>query len=350
MDSGAAGVPAGSEEQQVEPESVVQAVEQVPVLEDDAKPNMTPVKVTEAPYAQVSESGRRAQIASRPKGKLIVIAIIACIVAAGSVAAYLHFNGSNEAASPKIMPVKKDLPVIKEFKTPRGAVLGERVTAIFGKSWTDGETTFEISRKGVVTFTSSTSDVREEYTLEPSADYTPTQVSPKILIVFPGDDFITARVHYDTATDRSPHSISFNPRANVLIVLRDKELFDAEQAQALEKKKAEQEEVEAQKRAVQQLPLDDQHQNQPKPVERNSPLAQLKPPPSVETQQRIEPEQKTVSAKQPSMQAVATKPTAVRSRSVEKRAANSDAAKVEGKKDNWQDKANSDLDAWAKKL
>ncbi|HIE4127278.1 TPA: hypothetical protein ACXOGX_000046 [Stenotrophomonas maltophilia] len=338
-----------SDQQPVVPEHVVQEVEQGPVVGDEVKPKVTPTPVAATPHAQDIEPADRAQVASRPKRKLIVIAVVACIVAAGSFAAYFHFNGSSEAPSAAVAPVKKDLPVIKEFKTPRGAVLGERVTAIFGKSWSDGETTFEISRKGVVTLTSRTVDVREEYTLEPSADYTPTQINPKILIVTP-DGYIKTTVHYKSATEKSPHSISITPRENVLVVLRDKELFDAEQAQALEKEKAAQAEAEAQKRAKEQLPLDADHQGELKPVASNSPLAQLKPAPEPATQPKTEPEQKTVSVKQPSKESVAPKATAIAPKPVEKRKAKNDDAKVKDKKDDWQDKANSDLDAWAKKL
>lgn len=347
--SDATSVAAVSEQQPVEPEHVVQEVEQGPVHVDEAKPKVSPTHVAATSHAQDIETADRAQVSSRPKRKLIVIAVVACIVAAGSLAAYFHFDGSNEAPSATVAPVKKDLPVIQEFVTPRGAVLDSRVTAIFGKSWIDGEKSIVISNSGDVVFTNLVGNVREEFTIEPSSQYKPGQTNPRILIVA-GNGFVNATVNYGSPTNSIPQSIDFDEVDGVSVVFREKAVVDAERAQALEKEKAAHAEAEAKNHAKEQMPLDAGYQDELKPVASNSPLAQLKQAPEPATQPKAEPEQKTVSVKQPSKESVARKPTATAPKPTEKRKEKNDDAKGKDKKDDWQDKANSDLDAWAKKL
>lgn len=256
----------------------------------------------------------------RGSRKPIVLVGAALLIVVGVVGGYLYWP-SYDTTTVVVKDVQEEKP-ITEFKTNRGAILDERVTAIFGKTWVDGEKSLVISKKGEAVFINPVGDVREEFNIEPSGQYEPNQTNPRILIDG-GDGFVRATVNYGNASNTVPKSIVFDEVAGVSIVFREKSVVDAERAQqkVQEPTVVEEPKVEQQPIAVEPKVASVEPQAKPQKVA-----------PKIETP-------KAVASAQPAPhpRPAQTKP----------------APKVEPRNErspNWQDKANDDLDEWAKQF
>lgn len=259
-----------------------------------------------------------------PSRKPIVLVGAALLIVAGVVGGYLYWP-SDDTTTVAVEEVQEEKPIV-EFKTKRGAILDERVTAIFGKTWVDGEKSLVISKKGEVVFINPVGDVREEYNIEPSGEYEPNQTNPRILIDA-GNGFVRATVNYGDASNTVPKSIVFDEVAGVSIVFREKSVVDAERAQQKVQEPAvvEEPKVEQQPIAVEPKPVSVEPQATPK--------VEAKVEPKIETPKPVA----SVAQPAPRPRPAQTKP----------------APKVEprnARSQNWQDKASDDLDEWAKQF
>ncbi|WP_285302223.1 hypothetical protein [Stenotrophomonas maltophilia group sp. Smal13] len=259
-----------------------------------------------------------------PSRKPIVLVGAALLIVAGVVGGYLYWP-SDDTTTVAVEKVQEEKPIV-EFKTKRGAILDERVTAIFGKTWVDGEKSLVISKKGEVVFINPVGDVREEYNIEPSGEYEPNQTNPRILIDA-GNGFVRATVNYGNASNTVPKSIVFDEVAGVSIVFREKSVVDAERAQQKVQEPAvvEEPKVEQQPIAVEPKPVSVEPQATPK--------VEAKVEPKIETPKPVA----SVAQPAPRPRPAQTKP----------------APKVEprnARSQNWQDKASDDLDEWAKQF
>ncbi|MBB1135692.1 hypothetical protein ACL5HQ_09670 [Stenotrophomonas maltophilia] len=259
-----------------------------------------------------------------PSRKPIVLVGAALLIVAGVVGGYLYWP-SDDTTTVAVEEVQEEKPIV-EFKTKRGAILDERVTAIFGKTWVDGEKSLVISKKGEVVFINPVGDVREEYNIEPSGEYEPNQTNPRILIDA-GNGFVRATVNYGNASNTVPKSIVFDEVAGVSIVFREKSVVDAERAQQKVQEPAvvEEPKVEQQPIAVEPKPVSVEPQATPK--------VEAKVEPKIETPKPVA----SVAQPAPRPRPAQTKP----------------APKVEprnARSQNWQDKASDDLDEWAKQF
>ncbi|MBH1559734.1 hypothetical protein I5U11_14560 [Stenotrophomonas maltophilia] len=259
-----------------------------------------------------------------PSRKPIVLVGAALLIVAGVVGGYLYWP-SDDTTTVAVEEVQEEKPIV-EFKTKRGAILDERVTAIFGKTWVDGEKSLVISKKGEVVFINPVGDVREEYNIEPSGEYEPNQTNPRILIDA-GNGFVRATVNYGNASNTVPKSIVFDEVAGVSIVFREKSVVDAERAQQKVQEPAvvEEPKVEQQPIAVKPKPVSVEPQATPK--------VEAKVEPKIETPKPVA----SVAQPAPRPRPAQTKP----------------APKVEprnARSQNWQDKASDDLDEWAKQF
>ncbi len=259
-----------------------------------------------------------------PSRKPIVLVGAALLIVAGVVGGYLYWP-SDDTTTVAVEEVQEEKPIV-EFKTKRGAILDERVTAIFGKTWVDGEKSLVISKKGEVVFINPVGDVREEYNIEPSGEYEPNQTNPRILIDA-GNGFVWATVNYGNASNTVPKSIVFDEVAGVSIVFREKSVVDAERAQQKVQEPAvvEEPKVEQQPIAVEPKPVSVEPQATPK--------VEAKVEPKIETPKPVA----SVAQPAPRPRPAQTKPAP----EVEPRNARSQ---------NWQDKASDDLDEWAKQF
>ncbi|EKT4439540.1 hypothetical protein QEK83_000133 [Stenotrophomonas maltophilia] len=259
-----------------------------------------------------------------PSRKPIVLVGAALLIVAGVVGGYLYWP-SDDTTTVAVEEVQEEKPIV-EFKTKRGAILDERVTAIFGKTWVDGEKSLVISKKGEVVFINPVGDVREEYNIEPSGEYEPNQTNPRILIDA-GNGFVRASVNYGNASNTVPKSIVFDEVAGVSIVFREKSVVDAERAQqkVQEPTVVEEPKVEQQPIAVEPKDVSVEPQATPK--------VEAKVEPKIETPKPVA----SVAQPAPHPRPAQTKP----------------APKVEprnARSRNWQDKASDDLDEWAKQF
>lgn len=259
-----------------------------------------------------------------PSRKPIVLVGAALLIVAGVVGGYLYWP-SDDTTTVAVEEVQEEKPIV-EFKTKRGAILDERVTAIFGKTWVDGEKSLVISKNGEVVFINPVGDVREEYNIEPSGEYEPNQTNPRILIDA-GNGFVRASVNYGNASNTVPKSIVFDEVAGVSIVFREKSVVDAERAQqkVQEPTVVEEPKVEQQPIAVEPKDVSVEPQATPK--------VEAKVEPKIETPKPVA----SVAQPAPHPRPAQTKP----------------APKVEprnARSQNWQDKASDDLDEWAKQF
>ncbi len=259
-----------------------------------------------------------------PSRKPIVLVGAALLIVAGVVGGYLYWP-SDDTTTVAVEEVQEEKPIV-EFKTKRGAILDDRVTAIFGKTWVDGEKSLVISKKGVVVFINPVGDVREEYNIEPSGEYEPNQTNPRILIDA-GNGFVRATVNYGNASNTVPKSIVFDEVAGVSIVFRDKSVVDAERAQQKVQEPAVVEEPKVEQQPIAVEPKDVSVEPQA------TPKVEAKVEPKIETPKPVA----SVAQPAPHPRPAQTKP----------------APKVEprnARSQNWQDKASDDLDEWAKQF
>lgn len=259
-----------------------------------------------------------------PSRKPIVLVGAALLIVAGVVGGYLYWP-SDDTTTVAVEEVQEEKPIV-EFKTKRGAILDDRVTAIFGKTWVDGEKSLVISKKGEVVFINPVGDVREEYNIEPSGEYEPNQTNPRILIDA-GNGFVRATVNYGNASNTVPKSIVFDEVAGVSIVFRDKSVVDAERAQQKVQEPAVVEEPKVEQQPIAVEPKDVSVEPQA------TPKVEAKVEPKIETPKPVA----SVAQPAPHPRPAQTKP----------------APKVEprnARSQNWQDKASDDLDEWAKQF
>jgi|GEM_PF-6227259 len=259
-----------------------------------------------------------------PSRKPIVLVGAALLIVAGVVGDYLYWP-SDDTTTVAVEEVQEEKPIV-EFKTKRGAILDDRVTAIFGKTWVDGEKSLVISKKGEVVFINPVGDVREEYNIEPSGEYEPNQTNPRILIDA-GNGFVRATVNYGNASNTVPKSIVFDEVAGVSIVFRDKSVVDAERAQQKVQEPAVVEEPKVEQQPIAVEPKDVSVEPQA------TPKVEAKVEPKIETPKPVA----SVAQPAPHPRPAQTKP----------------APKVEprnARSQNWQDKASDDLDEWAKQF
>jgi hypothetical protein len=259
-----------------------------------------------------------------PSRKPIVLVGAALLIVAGVVGGYLYWP-SDDTTTVAVEEVQEEKPIV-EFKTKRGAILDDRVTAIFGKTWVDGEKSLVISKKGEVVFINPVGDVREEYNIEPSGEYEPNQTNPRILIDA-GNGFVRATVNYGNASNTVPKSIVFDEVAGVSIVFRDKSVVDAERAQQKVQEPAVVEEPKVEQQPIAVEPKDVSVEPQA------TPKVEAKVEPKIETPKPVA----SVAQPAPHPRPAQTKP----------------APKVEPRNacsQNWQDKASDDLDEWAKQF
>lgn len=171
------------------------------------------------------EIERHATVGNRESNKTVLIvvgAILAIGIAAGG---YLCLQGGSEEVSSKEQVVEAKPQTKREFKTKRGAILNERVTAIFGKTWSYDINHYSISDNGVVTLSVDDRDSVVTFSIEPQESYSPTQLNPRVLFVYGDDDYIPMTINYESMEDVNPKGITVEIREGMFVMMKDNSLI-----------------------------------------------------------------------------------------------------------------------------
>lgn len=284
------------------------------------KTKIIPADENECTDEHLNEEAERPATVGNGKSNKAGLFVIGTVLAIGmAVCGYLWLPSGAEEMSSNEQSVEAKPETMREFKTPRGAILNERVTAVFGKTWSYENNNYSISNDGVVTFTNDDNDTTAKFSIEPQSNYSPTQVNPQILFVYSGDDFTPMTINYDSLEDRTPKGITFEPRPGMIVMLKDKSLIE---------------------RAMQQPEQEVAKEPLPKSI----------------VEEKVQPAMKgvTVDVKANDESRVHPKPASRKPQTAPGVHRSADRGKSENKvppkPSEWQDKASADLDAWGKQF
>ncbi|WP_282257685.1 hypothetical protein [Stenotrophomonas sp. PS02301] len=284
------------------------------------KTKIIPADENESTDEHLNEEAERPATVGNKKSNKAGLFVIGTVLAIGmAVCGYLWLQSGSEEASSNEQTVEARSEPMREFKTPRGAILNERVTAIFGKTWSYGLNNYSISDTGVVTLSVDDRDSVVTFSIEPQESYSPTQLNPRILFVYGDDDYIPMTINYDSIEDVTPKGITVEILEGMFVMLKDKSLIEREMQQPeqevakepLPKSIVEEKVQPAMKGVTVDVKANDESRAQPKPASRKPQTA-----PGVHR-------------------------SADRGKSENK---------VPPKPSEWQDKASADLDAWGKQF
>ncbi|HEL2981944.1 TPA: hypothetical protein UMA65_000432 [Stenotrophomonas maltophilia] len=362
---------AAHQEEDVKPEieeTPTPVAEQItaPVRAPDVTLKSTKPKRATAPLDEDEEEEeptvRTVKAKGGRKGPLLAIGSLVLAVSIGvGVYALSHFDGSQVDGS----PVVKEVSIPKQFTAPSGFVFNQEVTMFFGKTWTNGFFEMEFSNDGKLFISVPGAMDRAEHKYEPTEDY--KEKAPSLVVTDANDGELFANVnlvHVENDPTK-PESIRFVAGPATIITLTDKAEL------AVDKPKVEAPEAKANVDTMSQ-PVGKAIAKQPTAVTQptTAPVQQTKTqgaPATVVNAQATEPTptvqnkpevpqvapakltsgsvSKVAGAPRQQRQAIAQKPTTEASKMKPE-----STRQAEKSKEKWQDKANSDLDAWARQF
>ncbi|HHA2730748.1 TPA: hypothetical protein ACOEC0_001094 [Stenotrophomonas maltophilia] len=296
------------------------------------------------------------------KGPLLAISVLVLSMAIGAgVYSFIPFGETQVGG----VAVVKEATIPKQFSAPSGFVFHKEVTMFFGKTWTNGFFEMEFSNDGKLFISVPGAMDRAEHKYEPTEGY--KEKAPSLVVTDANDGELFANVnlvHVENDPSK-PESIRFVAGPATIITLTDKAKL------AVDKPKAEAPEAQANVDTTSQ-PVGKAIAKQPTAVTQptTAPVQQTKTQGArapVVNAQATEPTQtvhnkpevpqvapamvtsgsgsKVAGAPRKQRQAIAEKPTTEASKTKPE-----STRQAEQSKDKWQDKANSDLDAWARQF